>query len=299
MLEVCLLGCGGMLPLPARHLTALTVRLNGRRLLIDCGEGTQVALRENGIGFKAIDMILLTHLHTDHTAGLPGLLLTVGNAGRTEPLTVWGPPGTAEVIEGVKRIAQEIPFPIRVTEKTDPLPFAGAQLTPFPCFHRIPCRGYAIELPRRGVFRAEAARALNIPLPLWHTLQSGEAVTFDGRTVTPEEVLGPERKGLKLCYCTDTRPAKAIGEAVRGADLLIAEGMYTAPEDEESAAEKRHMTMREAALLAKNAGVAALWFTHYSPKLVSPVVIPQEVLSVFPGAEAGFDGKSVCLRFKE
>ena len=299
MLDVCLLGCGGMLPLPERYLTALTVRLNGHRLLIDCGEGTQVAMRRFGIGFKALDLILLTHLHTDHTAGLPGLLLTVGNAGHTEPLTVWGPPGTQELIEGVKKLAPEIRFPILVNEGTAPLLFQGAEIRPFSCLHRVPCRGYALTLPRAGAFRPDQARALDVPMPLWHTLQRGEPVICHGRTVTPAEVLGAPRKGLKLCYCTDTRPTGTIEEALAGADLAVLEGMYTDPEDQPNAEEKLHMMMHEAAGLAKNAGVNRLWLTHYSPKVTDPITLPAEVLSLFPGTELGFDGKSAELTFTE
>lgn len=298
MLDVCLLGCGGMLPLPDRHLTALTVRLNGHRLLIDCGEGTQVAMRRFHIGFKALDLILLTHLHTDHTAGLPGLLLTVGNAGRTEPLTVWGPPGTAALMEGVKALAPEIRFPILVRESAEPLDFYGAQITSFSCLHRVPCRGYSLTLPRAGEFMPEKARALGLPVECWRTLQRGESVVFEGRTVLSEEVLGPPRKGIKLCYCTDSRPANAIEQALEGADLAVLEGMYTDPEDQPNAEEKRHMMMTEAARMAKNASVKRLWFTHLSPKVTDPVFLPQEVLSVFPSAELGTDGKTAELTFR-
>ena len=299
MLDVCLLGCGGMLPLPERHLTALSVRLNGHRLLIDCGEGTQVAMHRFGVGFKSLDMILLTHLHTDHTAGLPGLLLTVGNAGRTDPLTVWGPPGTGALIEGVKTLAPEIRFPIRVLEGTDPFPFCGAVITPFPCLHRVPCRGYSLVLPRAGEFRPEQAKALGVPPPLWRTLQKGMSVTCGDRTVAPEEVLGPPRKGIKLCYCTDTRPTPHIAEALTGADLAVLEGMYTDPADQPNAEEKRHMMMREAAVLAGKAGVKQLWLTHLSPKVTDPVTLPEEVRSLFPRTELGFDGKSTELNFSE
>lgn len=299
MLEICLLGCGGMLPLPDRHLTALTVRLNGHRLLIDCGEGTQVAMRKYRIGMKALDLILLTHLHTDHTAGLPGLLLTVGNAGRTEPLTVWGPPGTAALMEGVKAMAPEIRFPITVCESTEPLDFYGAKITPFPCLHRVLCRGYSLVLPRAGEFMPEKAKALGLPVTCWHTLQRGGTVTLEGRTVMPEEVLGPERPGLKLCYCTDSRPTALIEQALSNADLAVLEGMYTDPEDQENAEEKRHMMMTEAAALAKNAGVKRLWLTHLSPKVTSPVALPSGVTELFADTELGFDGKTTELTFSK
>ena len=297
MLDVCLLGCGGMLPLPDRHLTALTVRLNGHRLLIDCGEGTQTAMRRFGIGYKALDLILLTHLHTDHTAGLPGLLLTVGNAGRTEPLTVWGPPGTADMIEGVKALAPEIRFPVQVCESTETLSFCGAEITPFPCLHRVPCRGYSLMLPRAGEFIPEQAKALGLPTALWHTLQKGSPVTYNGRTVLPAEVMGAPRKGIKICYCTDTRPTPMIERALADADLAVLEGMYTDPDDQSNAEEKKHMMMREAAVLAANAGVKKLWLTHLSPKVTDPVVLPPEVLAAFAGTELGFDGKKAELSF--
>lgn len=297
MLDICLLGCGGMLPLPDRHLTALSVRLNGHRLLIDCGEGTQIAMRRFGIGFKSLDLILLTHLHTDHTAGLPGLLLTVGNSGRTEPLTVWGPPGTAALMEGVQALAPEIRFPIRVYEGDAPLDFRGASIMPIPCEHRVPCRGYALTLPRAGAFDPERARALGLPVGLWHALQKGESVTHEGRAIAPEEVLGAPRKGLKLCYCTDTRPTPEMERALTGADLAVLEGMYTDPDDQANAEEKRHMMMTEAAVLAKNAGVRRLWLTHLSPKVTDPVALPPEVLAAFPAAELGFDGKTASLTF--
>ena len=299
MIDVCLLGSGGMLPLPERHLSALSVRVKGHRLLIDCGEGTQVAMRRFGIGFKSLDLILLTHLHTDHTAGLPGLLLTVGNAGRTDPVDVWGPPGTAAVIAGVKAIAPEIRFPIRVYEGTDPISFYGARIEAFPCRHRVPCRGYTLTLPRAGRFMPEKAQSLAVPVTLWHRLQKGEPVTVQGRTVLPEDVLGAPRKGIKLCYCTDTRPTDEITAALAGADLAVLEGMYTDPEDDENAVEKRHMTMAEAAETARSAGVKRLWLTHISPKVTDPVSLPEAVTVRFPGTELGFDGKNTELNYTE
>lgn len=297
MLDVCLLGCGGMLPLPDRHLTAFTARLNGHRLLIDCGEGTQVSMRRFRIGMKALDLILLTHLHTDHTAGLPGLLLTVGNAGRTEPLTVWGPPGTAELMEGVKLLAPDIRFPILVREDEGSVAFFGAEITPFPCLHRVPCRGYSLMLPRRGEFRPEKARSLGLPVEYWGMLQKGESVTYNGRSIEPEEVLGEPRKGIKLCYCTDSRPTPVIEQALVGADLAVLEGMYTDSADQSNAEEKKHMTMLEAAALARSAGVKKLWLTHLSPKVLDPVLLPPEVTALFPNTELGTDGKAAELTF--
>lgn len=299
MLDITLLGCGGTMPLPGRHLSALTLLYNGHRLLIDCGEGTQVAMRRAGTGFKNLDAILLTHLHADHTAGLPGLLLTAGNAGRTEPVRLYGPAGVEELAKAVRAIAPEIPFPVETAEVSAPFELFGLRVEPFAALHTVPCFGYSLTLPRAGRFRREKAEALGVPVPLWHRLQTGETVEINGRTVRPEEVLGPARRGLKTVYCTDSRPVPALSEAAAGADLLVLEGMYYDPADGENAAEKRHMLVTEAAAVAAGAGAARLWLTHFSPKLTAPAELPEEALSLYPGIEPGLDGKTVTLRFHE
>ena len=302
MLDVCLLGTGGMMPLPKRHLTSLMVRCGGSSLLIDCGEGTQIAIREKGWSFKPIDAIFLTHFHADHIAGLPGLLLTMGNAERSEPLTIIGPKGVDRVVQAVRVIAPELPFEIRClpildTEET----FQVKDLTvrAYHVFHRIPCYGYTIELPRSGRFDAEKARANGIPLKLWSPLQKGQTIEYEGRTLTPDMVLGESRKGLKVTYNTDTRPTDLIVKNARGSDLFICEGMYGEPEKIENAREHRHMTMQEAAHLAKEAEVKELWLTHYSPSMVRPELYMDEIREIFPAGIAARDGRTVELRFED
>ena len=302
MLDVCLLGTGGMMPLPKRHLTSLMVRCGGSSLLIDCGEGTQIAIREKGWSFKPIDAIFLTHFHADHIAGLPGLLLTMGNAERSEPLTIIGPKGVDRVVQAVRVIAPELPFEIRClpildTEET----FQVKDLTvrAYHVFHRIPCYGYTIELPRSGRFDAEKARANGIPLKLWSPLQKGQTIEYEGRTLTPDMVLGESRKGLKVTYNTDTRPTDLIVKNARGSDLFICEGMYGEPEKIENAREHRHMTMQEAAHLAKEAEVKELWLTHYSPSMVRPELYMDEIREIFPAVIAARDGRTVELRFED
>lgn len=301
MWDIRLLGCGGMMPLPGRHLTALTLRYGGHLLLIDCGEGTQVSMRLHKTGFKNLDTILLTHLHADHTAGLPGLLLTVGNSGRTEPLTVYGPAGTAALIESVKTIAPEISFEIRASESEVPFEadFHGCRIEAFPCEHAVPCFGYRIRLPRAGLFSAEKAREKNIPVRYWRRLQAGVPVTVDGTAYVPGDVLGPERKGLRLVYCTDTRPVPELCRALEGADLAVLEGMYLDAADDRRAVEKQHMTMREAAEAAEKAGAGRLWLTHYSPKVPPFETLPEEITAICPAAEPGFDGKHLKLGYTE
>lgn len=215
MLDVCLLGCGGMMPLPYRWLTSLMVRFNGSSLLIDCGEGTQVAIREKGWSFKPIDTICFTHYHGDHIGGLPGLLLTMGNSDRTEPLTLIGPPGLEKVVNALRIIAPGLPFPIIFKEITEPVQtfeLNGYRLKAFKVNHNVTCYGYTMEIDRAGKFDAERARGAEIPLKYWSKLQKGEVITEDAVTYTPDMVMGPARKGIKLTYCTDTRPTESLVE---------------------------------------------------------------------------------------
>ena len=302
MIDVCLLGCGGMMPLPYRWLTALMVRYNGSSLLIDCGEGTQIALREKGWSFKPIDVICFTHYHGDHISGLPGLLLTMGNAERTEPLTLIGPKGLERVVSCLRVIAPELPFPIQYVEiqgSEQEFAINGYRLRAFKVNHSVPCYGYTLELDRAGRFDAQRAKEQEIPLKLWSRLQKGEIIEEDGKTYTPDMVLGPSRKGLKLTYTTDTRPTESIERNAAGSDLFICEGMYAEPEKQKNAEENRHMMFREAAQLAKKAQVKEMWLTHYSPSLVKPEPFMDEVREIFPGAKPGKDGKTAVLMFEE
>lgn len=302
MLDVCLLGTGGMMPLPRRWLTALMCRYNGKNILIDCGEGTQVAIKEKGWTFKPIDVICITHYHADHISGLPGLLLTMGNAERTEPLTMIGPRGLTKVVNALRTIAPELPFDINFIELTEgeqTLEFEDFRIKAFRVKHNIVCYGYSIEIDRGGKFNPEAAKKLNIPIRSWGKLQKGETVEVDGVTFTPDMVVGAPRKGLKVTYTTDTRPVPVIAEAAKGADLFICEGMYGEPDKEAKAREYKHMTFKEAAKIAKEAQPKEMWLTHFSPSLVRPLEYMDTVTDIFENAKAGKDGMSVNLCFED
>ncbi len=302
MLDVCLLGCSGMMPLPGRWLTSLMTRFNGSSLLIDCGEGTQVAIKEKGWSFKPIDVICFTHYHGDHISGLPGLLLTMGNAERTEPLTLIGPKGLERVVNALRVIAPELPFRLEFREIQDTeeeFRINGYRIRAFRVKHNVTCYGYTIEIDRAGKFDVDKAKERQVPLKLWSRLQKGETICQDGVTYTPEDVLGAPRKGLKVTYCTDTRPVPAISKNAAGADLFVCEGMYGEPEKQAKAVEYRHMTFQEAAALAREADPGELWLTHFSPSLVRPEQYLDDVREIFPRTHCGKNGKSKTLVFEE
>ena len=302
MLDVCLLGSGGMMPLPHRYLTALLTRFNGSSLLIDCGEGTQIAMKEKGWSFKPVDVICFTHYHGDHISGLPGLLLTMGNADRTEPLTMIGPKGLERVVGCLRVIAPELPFPIvyrEITGAEQTFEMNGYRLKAFRVNHNVLCYGYTLEIDRAGKFDPARAREQDIPLQYWSRLQSGVTIEDGGRVFTPDMVLGPPRKGIKLTYTTDTRPTDSIRRNAAGSDLFICEGMYGEKDKQKKAKEYKHMTFYEAASLAKEADVGELWLTHYSPSLTRPEEYMDDVREIFPRAIAAKDRRTAELVFED
>ena len=308
MIDVTLLGCGALLPLPERALTSVLLTYAGHSILFDCGEGTQTAARRAGVSLMKTDLIALTHYHGDHIFGLPGLLQSMGTMNRTEPLYITGPGDAEKELEALFRMTGYLPFPIRFLKiGAEGLDYgsiagercSGAYLIPFSTEHRTPSRGYRFCLKRPGKFHPERARALGVPVECWGTLQKGTPVSLGDRTVQPCEVLGEERRGLTFVFSGDTEPCDGLLTAAKDADLFICEATYGENGQAQIAHEHGHMTFAQAGEIAQKAGVRRLWTAHYSQMITDPRNYIENARAYFPAAECGTDGKTVTMIFEE
>lgn len=304
MPEICLLGTGGMLPLKDRFLTSLYAEYNGRAILIDCGEGTQVAIAKHGLKLGKIEMLLITHCHADHVAGLPGLLLSIGNSPRTAPLDIYMPESCKSIVMSLLNVCGGLPYEVRLNglseEKATEFPAECIDpmlnIRTLPLSHRVSCLGYSLILGRKPVFMSDRARALGIPVELWKKLHSGSDVTLpDGRIVLPEEVTGEKRPPIKITYTTDSLPIGELVGFAEGSDLFVCEGMYGSLDKRKSMNEKKHMLMADACNIARKAGAKRLWLTHYSPAEKAPVEYEEELRKLFPYTVVSSDGERMTI----
>ena len=301
-LDVLFLGTSGSMPTAQRAPTALLVRRGGERLLIDCAEGTQRQLLRSGVGLIELREIFLTHYHADHFLGLPGMMKTFALRGREVPLDIYGPPGLKSLFTVLKRIFGTLTYPVKLNELRpgDVLERGDYNLVTFRVAHGVSSIGYAlVEHPRPGRFDVEQADALGVPSgPERGALQRGDSVTLpDGRTITPDAVLGPPRPGRKLVLSGDTMPAASVLEIAHAADLLVHEATF-AEDEEERARETMHSTARDAAELARAAEVKMLALTHLSNRYFGPE-LAREARAVFPETVVPKDFDIIELRFEE
>lgn len=317
MINLTLLGSGGSMPIPERFLSSLIIEYSGRKILIDCGEGTQVAMRKFNTGFRTVDIICITHLHGDHIYGLPGLLATIGNSNRVEPLTIIGPKFIKVIIENIILPITYLPYDVIVIEspsekmgivkgkeglevlelgsqKSVEILLSIAELD-----HSAPCIGYSFYLNRKPKFLLEKAIKNEVPRVLWKTLQHGERMKYHERIFTPDMVLGEDRKGIKLSFITDSRPTDNIIDFIRGSDLFICEGTYGSDDDLIKAIENKHMTFREAANLALKGDANELLLTHFSQAMNDPTEYRENATSVFDNTIIGYDGWKKTLSFED
>ncbi|MFR1316813.1 MAG: ribonuclease Z [Clostridium perfringens] len=315
MLNVTLLGTGGGMPMPNRFLSSVVMNFKGRKILLDCGEGTQVSMRVNGTGFKSIDIICISHLHGDHIYGLPGLLSTIGNSGRTEDIYIIGPKGIKEVIDGFLITLPYLPYKLNILEDESNLEFmvkkekmelvelnekisSDLSIKTLELDHSSPCLGYSFNIRRGRKFNVEKALMNKVPKEVWSKLQRNEEVSLNGVKYYSYMVLGDERKGIKLSYTTDTRPTEDIPGFIKESDLYICEGTYGSEEDMHKAIKNKHMTFKEAANLAKRGQVKELLLTHFSPSINDPKEYIHNAREVFENSHAGSDGEEKTLNFK-
>ena len=317
MIDVAMLGSGGGMPMPDRFLSSLLIKYKGRKILIDCGEGTQVALRKVNAGFKTIDIICISHVHGDHIFGLPGLLSTMGNSGRTLPIIIIGPLGITNVIQGLLAAISYLPYEIRIIENPEsPILFHNAtdgsltidsncltnkeiQLDFIALDHSAPCLGYNIHFFRKPRFIPEKAIENDVPKEFWNRLQKGENIVYNDRTYTPQMVLGGDRKGIKVSFITDTRPISAIVDFVYESDLFICEGTYGNNSDIDKAISNKHMTFAEAAELAKIANVKELLLTHFSTAMEEPLYYIEDTKDIFKNTSLAYDGLCKNLSYMD
>jgi len=307
-LEAFILGTGGMMPLPHRHLTSVLLRREGDLFLFDGGEGTQVSLRKLNLRWKKISAIFISHTHADHVTGLPGILMLSSQVDREEPLYIIGPPKTREYIEMNRRVLDMyINYEIIINEITEPgIVYQGEdfKIRAFPLYHSKTCVGYTLEEdPRPGVFHPDSAAELGIPKgPAWSRLQHGEAVVLkDGSTITPEMVMGKKRPGRKFSFVTDTSYSPLIAPEVANSDLFICEAMFSS-QLEESAQEKRHLTAGQAATIAQKAGgISRMGLIHYSPRYTEWDLkhLLKEAKEVFSQTFLTRVGQNISIPYKE
>lgn len=293
------MGSGGMMPMPYRLLTSLVVRFKGRLYLFDAGEGTQIGIKGTGVGIKALRVIAISHLHGDHCLGLAGVLMMRSQVPQPPPLTLLGPPGIRRLVESVRHITEfHLNFPIDFLEWQEHAPELAyedenVRILWAPLKHTTLCLGYRLEeRDRPGKFNPNAARRLGVPQgPLWGELQRGMSVELpDGRRVKPQQVLGPPRRGRRVCYVVDTRPCKNLYRLCREVDLAFIDGMFH-PEHKEEAESKGHMTVEEASSVARRAGVREAVLVHISPRYEEADLerLSKAALSHFPNVRMGMD----------
>lgn len=317
MIDIAFVGTGGNMPLPHRFLSSLLLSYKGRKVLIDCGEGSQISMRLLKWGFKSIDLVLISHLHGDHILGLPGLLSTIGNSGRHKPITILGPEGSIEVIKGLLLSLKYLPFHVEIVELGETSlsvdftkegvdlreakagdDFCDLTISTLELDHSTTCLGYSLYIPRKPKFSVEKANQNKVPKEIWKRLQNGKELVYEGVSYEPSMVLEGRRRGIKISYITDTRPLDSIPSFIEYSDLFICEGTYGADEDLEKAIKNKHMTFSEAARLAQEGKVEELIITHFSPSLEEPSDYIDYARKIFKNTILAYDRMVKSVSFK-
>ena len=299
MLNVYLPGTGGMKPLPERFLTGLWIEKDGKAMLVDCGEGMQVALAKQKRSLAKLDSLLITHFHADHIAGLPGLLLSAGNFSKTTPLKIYAPKGAEEIITGLCKICPELPFELEIHElegQCETFEVIDLKVNAMYLQHRMDCYGYSFTEYRKPSFNPFKAKEFGVPVEKWKLLHEGVSVEVNGRVITSGMVTSQPKKPIKVTYVTDTVYFDELTDFASDSDLLICEGMYGDDSFIPKMQEKGHMVFSQAAKLALDSGSKELWLTHYSPALDKPYEYSEAVNTIFSNTVVSSDGQHKELK---
>ncbi len=291
-MQLTFLGTAGSWPTKERSASAIALDLEHELLLLDCGEGTQRQLFQSSVSFMRVRRIFLTHFHGDHFLGLPGLIQSMSLNHRTEPLDIYGPPDTKEMVGralGMGYFTLRFPIEVHPLAPGSTVEFEGYSVRTAHAEHPVPALSYRIEeAPKRGRFDGARARALGIRGSDFARLEAGEPVHVGSSVVHPSDVMGPPRPGRSVVYSGDTAPSPDVERLAHRATVLIHEAT-TAQELEGQANEWGHSSARQAATLARAAEVSALFLTHFSARYKELAPLEEEACIVFPGTRAARD----------
>lgn len=302
-MQIVFLGTSGSWPTPKRNVSAIAIKRGPEVLLFDCGEGTQRQFMQSKLSFMQTSRVFISHFHGDHFLGLPGMVQSMSMNGRETPLEVYGPRGIEQLVADLLSLGYFTPgFAVKAKELPPGSQVDGGEyvVRAVEAVHTVPCLSYVLEEKTRpGRFSLERAEALGVPSgPLYRRLQEGETVTVGGRTIRPDDVLGPPRRGRKIVYTGDTMPHDALVEIAHHADVLIHDATSDAAL-EEKANRYGHSSSRQAAEVAKKAGVRLLVLTHLSPRYEDPAPILEDARKVFENVRVAEDFMEVDVPYPE
>ncbi|MFQ5909946.1 MAG: ribonuclease Z [Thermoplasmata archaeon] len=302
-MQIVFLGTGRSWPSPKRNVAAVAVKRGGEIILFDCGEGTQRQFMISSLSFMQVEKIFITHFHGDHFLGLPGLIQSMTLNDRTEPLRIWGPMGTKELIRVLLRTGYFNPgFDVHVQEMKDEstVDFEEYSVSSVKMRHNVPCIGFVLqEAERPGRFNREKAIALGLPEgPLFGKLQRGHTIEHQGKRITPGMVLGEKRAGRKIAYSGDTLPSQEFADAARECDVLIHDATTDASL-EEKANEFGHSSSRQAALIARDCGARKLFLIHVSPRYEEATTLERDAKEVFEDSRVPDDFDEYLVRYRD
>lgn len=305
-MELYFLGTNAGLPMTQRNVTSVALRMLEERRsswLFDCGEATQHQILHSPLKLSRLEKIFITHMHGDHVFGLPGLLSSRSSQEGAPPLTVYGPQGLKQFLEVTLGATQSrVTFGLDIVEHAGGLIFEDEQIKVEAAAleHRIESYGYRMtEKDRPGSLNMELLREWGVrPGPEYGKLKNGESITVDGRTITPDQVLGPPKRGRIVTILGDTRPTPGIDPLAAGADLLVHEATFT-DEFADLAQKYYHSTAVQAAEAAKKAGVGELILTHFSSRYKDPEQLQpllDEARAVFPNTQLAMEHETYPVR---